>query len=788
MNPFRKSFYSGIFLIASSTLLLEVTLAKVFAVIHFHYFAFFIISTALFGYGFSGVVLSIWKRFEEMDKNRLLSVSSLLFASTTVLAYRLILFIPLRITELLSSPLQMIFLLLVFLLLSLPFFFSGIVIGLLLTCYSEYIPRLYFADLSGAALGCFAIVAVIPFFGGSGTVLFAAILAALAGLAFAEKTPWRLLPVCLIVVLAALIPGSEEYFPTASKSEKRYFRESIENKNRLLYTGWSPAARIDVVTLNKKLKVIWIDGGTCQSIIRGMRHEKLGTPGKFVRTAVEIPLAFVVNPEVLIIGPGGGSEVMSALHYRPKHVWAVELDPLITKIMLGQFSSFGGDVYKRPQVTMINEEGRSFIRRSNRKFDIIQQKNNTHSMAVASGALNLTETYLLTKEAFHEYLDHLNPNGFLSTERHGSIRLLNLAAETLKERGVHDYWKQLVLIRKNSLNQIFLMKNGEFTEAELNHIEQYAHHKDLAVLYSPRMRDKVDTVYARLMNEGKKCELLKGSPFNLEAPTDDKPFIEHFFKLESLWSDELKRKLTEPFWQQASLEKFSTGMGAYPDLALYVILVEAIILSTAFIIFPLLKMRRVGVATIGAGKLLTYYFGLGVGFIFIEIALIQKYVLFIGYPVYAVAAILFSLLVAAGLGSFFSNRFASDPFRLLRWVIVFIGLLTLFQILVIPILFQKFLSISFPGRIALSFLFIFPYGFFMGMPFPLALTWTSKHFPNFVPWAWGVNGYATVTGSVLSVILALNFGFGNVLLIAVCIYVVSYIALVRAARAKAEQL
>src|SRR5262249_13689667 len=159
--------------------------------------------------------------------------------------------------------------------------------------------------------------------------------------------------------------------------------------------------------------------------------------------AIELPYAMVKNPDVLIIGSGGGVEVNSALDYHPRSITAVELDPQICKIVMGQFAPFIGGIYSFPGVRLINEEGRSFVRRSSQKFDIIQQKNNSHPMAVASGALNLSETYLLTKEAFEEYIDHLNPNGFITIERHGGTRLLNLAAEVWKDRGVTDAWKRL---------------------------------------------------------------------------------------------------------------------------------------------------------------------------------------------------------------------------------------------------------------------------------------------------------------------------------------------------------
>jgi hypothetical protein len=172
-----------------------------------------------------------------------------------------------------------------------------------------------------------------------------------------------------------------------------------------------------------------------------------------------------------------------------------------------------------------------------------------------------------------------------------------------------------------------------------------------------------------------------------------------------------------------------------------------------------------------------YFFSLGIGFILIEICFIQKYILFIGYPVYAVAAILSALLIGAGVGSFCSSRLKKHPLQILRIVICALVIIILIQIVLVPWFFRQFLASSFVTRIVISILLIFPCGFFMGIPFPIGLSWTAQHNKNFIPWAWGINGYATVIGSVLSVILALHFGFHVVLLIASAIYIFAYFCL-----------
>ena len=776
ITPFWNRYYAGIFLIAGATLLFEICLSKVFSIIHFHYFAFFIISTALFGYGLSGVLLSVSKRLKTVPPERLFYLCSLLFGLSITVSYRIILSIPLRISDLVS-PLQIFFLCVVYIVLMIAFLFSGLTIGVLLSTFGTRINKLYFLDLSGAGAGCMLLVLLIPQLGASGTILAAAIFATAGALAFSFRWSQRVLPAVVMLIFLLMLPAAEVLFPSAGQSEKRYFKQSME-KHEILYTGWSPAARVDVAVGSKTHRVIWIDGGTNQSMMnKNSGKVKPGSARNQIIRTVEIPYLLLKNPKVMIIGPGGGPEVESALAYGASFITAVELDPVITKLVTGQFRNYIGNLYSNPRVRLVNEEGRSFIRRCGENFDIIQQKNNSHPMAVASGALNLTETYLLTKEAFREYLAHLTPGGFLSISRHGGIRLLNLGYEVLRDAGVPEPQKQMLLIRENDLNQSFFLKNGEFTRREINIVQEYCRGSGESVMFNPLEWQQSDSVFAKLVNESTREQILKSAPYELAAPTDDWPFIEHFYKLKTQFDPALKASLYQPFWTAAYLMQFTTGDATFVDLSIYIILLQAILLSGVFIGFPLLRFRRDGIATRGAGRLLLYYFCLGIGFILIEISFIQKYILFIGYPVYAVSAILFSILLAAGLGSYCSSLLKMKTHRTILLAVIALALLAAFQVFVIPGLFARYISVTFPIRVLLAVIFIFPAGFFMGIPFPTALSWTAIHHPEFVPWAWGINGYATVFGSVLAVILALHLGFHAVLWISVGIYGIAYLAI-----------
>ncbi len=241
--------------------------------------------------------------------------------------------------------------------------------------------------------------------------------------------------------------------------------------------------------------------------------------------------------------------------------------------------------------------------------------------------------------------------------------------------------------------------------------------------------------------------------------TDDKPFFNHFTKFAQFNIDTVPEEFKPVFFVYGD-----------SDFTLVIILIEAAVLSLLFIILPLYLFQRTGLRVQGKLQFLLYFFSLGLAFILIEIVFIQKFTLFMGNPTYSVTVVLFSMLVAAGFGSLLSGRFKENPTRALMWVIPLIAALCSVELLASPLIFRMFLGYSMPVRMLVSVLLIFPLGMMMGMPFPLGITMTNMVSQRLIPWVWGINGYATVIGSVLCVILALSFGFQAVIFIACGIY------------------
>ena len=756
-------YYLGIGIISGATLLLEITMTRIFSVAFFHHFAFLIISTALFGFGFSGVFLSIFPFLNKFDMNKVLATCSACFSISTILTLKVVVEVPLRFGSVLEQSFEFfVYLSIYFLALAIPFFFSGMVIALLISTIPERVNKLYFFNLVGAGIGCFLVLPLIPALGAPNTVIIAALFGIVAAACFGKPVgkPALVIHMVLFLVIALLLPYSPTLFRVKVHEGKRSFNVD-EKKGTLEFTRWGPISRIDVADM-PPYKNIWIDGGSNQSFMIPFNGDLSALqPDKRAGLVYRL----VKNPDVLVVGPAGGEEILYALSYQPNSIIGVELDPVIVDLVQHEYRDFIGGIYNKPHVKLVNDEGRSYIRRSSQKFDIIQQINNASPVAIASGAMNLSETYLITVEAFHDYLDHLKEGGFIFIRRWGAIRLATVAAQALRERGVEHPEEQIVimddLLHKFGGGQFYL-KNGTFTEEEIVEFQKYIDAN--AVLYGPtsfQVKHPEYEKYRQLIASPKGWENYDNMGINVFPVTDDRPFFNHFRKFAHFSLENIPPEFHPIF------EKYKNS-----DASLLAILVEAALLSVIFIILPLYLFKRSGLRERGKFRFLVYFFSLGLGFILIEIVLIQKFILFMGNPTYSITVVLFAILTAAGCGSFLSGKLPWNLKKVLLVVVIGIVLLSWLLLIVSPLVFKTFLGSSMAVRMLVSIAFITPLGVFMGMPFPLGITLTNQVSKRFIPWVWGINSYATVLGTVLCVIFALSFGFKAVMFIACGIYLV----------------
>lgn len=759
--------YPGIFLVSAATLLFEISLTRIFSVLFFHHFAFLIISTALFGFGFSGIVLFFF-RDRVHDLRKALTIGTLLFAVSIVLCYQIILLVPYQFKDVAENPRHIVRLVLYYALLIVPFFFSGSVIGLILSTLTEKSGKLYCADLIGAALGCISVLWLVPAIGGSGAIVASAFLAAASGLAFWPAS--RAIKASAIIVsmlCLLLIPRAEQYFalPMSQIFLEKHGKFLGAPNRKIEYSAWSPVSRLDVLTTAPS-RLLYLDGGSNVSFLvpfRG-RVENM-SPRHSFRT---VPYMIAPRLTACIIGPGGGEDVLNALSFGVKKVVAVEMDPLIVNIVQGKYSRFLGDIFHHPYVQLVNDEGRSFLRRSEDQYDIIQTVHNCSPMALATGAFNLSESYLFTKEAFREYWDRLNPGGMLAISRAGILRAAPIASVVLQEKGIQDPENYVIVTSRRAGGDTgFYLKKGRITVEDLKNLASSQKVTRTYTVYAPSAEYQTEqNVYYKLLVPRLRDSFIKEADVVLEPPTDNWPFFDHYQPLGSL-----QTKTTVLPEEIGSAIAFH-NMG---DLALYTLLGEAALFSFLFIVLPVFRLKRNNPRTL-AMPVLLYFSAIGAGFILIEISLFQKHILFMGQPVYSITSVLFSLLISAGAGSLvFQQWFREGKERKwLLWIFVALMILVFVEMFLTPRLLDRFLGLSMPQRFVISGLTIAPLGFVMGMPFPFALRVIGKRYPEAIPWGWALNAYMTVVGSILCVILALTIGFQMNFLVALAIYAIGF--------------
>lgn len=762
-----KKIYLSLFLVSLSTLLLEITLTRVYSVLFFYNYAFMIVSSALFGYGISAVWLLIFStKFKE---EFILKLSPLFFAIAIFLLLLGLIFVPLSFSK---YKILYRFILLTFhyFILILPFFFSGLFIASIFTKYTADIAKLYFFDLIGASLGSLILLFLIPKIGASGlfflSILFSLISSAIIG---ENKFHKRIIIIIILLIIPFLIYSEKiiKFQPHLSKMGYIYY---LKHKN-IIYDKWSSVSKIDVA-VSEPLWIIWIDGGTNISHMPiPISNASIGLAYKDITS---IPYKIIKEPKALIIGPGGGWEVAIAKNLKAKKITAVEMDKTIVDIVKNKFNKEMNYLFSDKAINLIANEGRSFIYTSQEKYDIIQQINNQTSISIASGALNLSETFLLTKEALSLYWDHLTDRGILSIWKWGIERMFSTAIIFLKEKGYPQPQSHIFVIKHPDFYQrLFLLKKQPFSKNEIEIIEKMCKENHWEILYNPKKNSK-GSLFDLMLSEEDIKNISEKTGINLMPATDDKPFFNH---LMPLWKKKIERK---PYLAP-DLINMIENVSKTERTTLGIILLQGLFFSILFLFFPLVKFAKEGIYSKLSLLNILYFSCLGMGFIIIEIILMQKFVLYLGHPSYSISIILFSLLISAGLGSFFSGKFINKigESAFSNYLFIVLLLVILIFLTLIDLLIKRTIGFNIVLKGIISFLMISSLGFLLGMPFPTGLFIINKISNKIIPWSWGINSYMTIIGSVLAVILAISFGFKFTFICAFIFYLISFFSLKR---------
>jgi hypothetical protein len=770
-----------------------------FSVALWHHFAFMVVSIAFLGYGASGTFLMMVPKIKALPARPILAFVALVFSVTTLASYWCLNMIPFDPARMIWDRCQSIYLLGYYGVLAIPFFFAGLILALVYAGNPQAVNRLYACDLVGAGLGCIGLFFIYGFAGEAGAIFLVCLISAFASVAFSAngwkvnliRTPWIL----VLFVLLILRPGFLELNISPYKALSVALRYPDAH---IVQTRWHPAGRVDVVESRAarlapglslefqgslpEQRGLCLDAGHLNAVTRFTGDMDPLSFTEFLPAS--LPYVIGKPDRVLIMEPMGGLDVLIARYHGVQDVVTTHANPVLLSLMKDGLRDFSGKLYDHEAMT-VEEQARSFLLRAPQPFDVIQLPLTDSLGAVSSGLYGLSEDYTLTVEAFKAYISALTPEGILAVTKYllppprHEIRLVALACAALEAMGVKHPAQHIGAIRSWGTFTL-LIKRRPFQRTEIDQMKTFCRRLRFDLVSCPEMdRTEANTynrfpeplyydIMQRVLNPRTREAFHNTYLFDVRPVTDDRPFFYHNFKMEKVVP--LYRAVGNKW--QLFLE------GGY---LVHLIFLQAVLISLALITLPLRKAGRPSSAWFVA------YFGLiGLAFMFTEICLIQRFILFLARPVYAFSAVLFSVLVASGIGSYSSRNITiqrHDSELSLRRFLGRVPALLMTPVLLFAygFLLHKLLTaaIAWPLwiRYGVAFFVILPLGFVMGMFFPVGVRVLSLRFEGGIPWAWAVNASVSVVGSVLAVLVALSYGFTAVLGLAAVAYSLAVLVL-----------
>ncbi len=802
--------YAGILVCSVGVLMQEILLTRIFSFTIWYHLAYLTIGTALLGFGAAGSIAATQPRLVA-NHARAAAWCAAGAGVVLLLAMAILAPHPMSPNRILQEPGRFSLALLgYYVAITLPFLLAGLAVVLPLAAYPRHVNRLYAADLFGAGLGCAAAVVALSFMDGAAAIVICAAVFLLAGACYAPERRLALglgTGALLLVGLSSYADRALDFRPTETKALGTALKHP---GTEMLFTRWSPVNRVDLYRSAGRVLPFWAggsqrgyrgrlpqtisiqyDGHNGTDVYRAVGDSLKMLDGHFLQT----PYVLLDSPRVLVIGVGGGIDVLNALRRGASHVTGVDLQPITIELHKGMLNEWSGGAFDRPEVELVAAEGRHFVRASNASYDLIQITAVDTFSAQSTGAYVLAESYLYTVEAFEDFLDHLDDGGLLSVVVGDPLyrgedvppplatRLALVAREALARRGASDPAAHIAIAAQRvpspfarpgspitgALRSDLLVTRAPFTHEELASLREFLEPRGFELYLDPERRNEPTT--ARLLDTpeaGLETALAQQS-FALEPTTDDKPFFYHVLR----WQD---------VFRGAGILWFFPG-STVGQIMLLIMLGQALLVGSALIFLPLRGTGTGALSRREAGAFLIYFMGLGLGFLLVEISFVQKYVLLLGYPTYSLSVTIFSLLVFAALGAWLSQRFWARPRSFLPALLALTVALVVLETLALPALREGMLAASLPARIGVTVLLQLPLGTCLGMYFPTGVHILGSREPRLVPWAWAVNGVGSVVASVLAVILGMAIGFSGVALVAAGVYGVGTLALISTLRA-----
>uniref|UniRef100_UPI003567722C spermine/spermidine synthase domain-containing protein n=1 Tax=Ancylomarina sp. TaxID=1970196 RepID=UPI003567722C len=730
------------FLLSLALISMEIIWSRIFSAEYFYTFAFLILSVSILGLGLGALSLRMSKWLTNINNyGGLLSIT----AGLMLIGPPLVLHLQLDFTQLLSNNWMVLKLLATILILGSSFFTGGIILSSIFRKAHEEMPRLYMADLIGAAMGVVLSVLLMNTIGTDKAALMITLPVLISALLYIPR--WlKIIPVILLLISFTALPYSSELL-TRPKKERA----------EVIYTHWDAMARLKVFKYDDKNWGLNIDDAANSPIIKfdgnWDRSDSLKIP--FSIPATHLTAQFD-SCRFLSLGAGAGGDVLQALQDGAAEVHAVEVNPYINKMMTkGFLKEFTGNLYNDTRVRVVSEDARAYVRRFNNHFDVIYSLSSNTFAALASGSFALAENYLFTTEAFQDYYKALSPKGYLLMEHQFYVpRMVSEVLEALEREGIEDPASHLAVYHLPTMRRHLILMGKQPLSKELIHDAVYESSKENYPYYR-QLYPAVDSVKNNMINQivlnGWQQEQAK-SATNISPCYDNKPFTAQLGMMKNFSLEKIRTRLLPYEFQGFPLSK---------------VIILVILFIVAILILPLnlLPYFKKGTKLKAAGWL--YFFTIGIAFMAVEVVLIQKYTLFIGSSSYTFMTILFVLLASSGVGSLMSPKFKNHiPF-------LFIAIWLIAEILLFPYITTSLAGLGMIWRIIITCILIAPLGFFMGMPFVKGSAKTGE----LIDWGFAINGAASVIGSTLVLIPVFNYGFSSGLLLAIVFYMIAYLLL-----------
>lgn len=756
-----------VFCVAMSTLLLQLVQTRIFGVVYWNHLVYLIVSIALLGFGISGTWLAFGKD-TWLARTLTLHKAAWGYLISALVSTLILPRLGINLSEFFEGTAQ-IRLLFTYAVAVMPYFFGGWILASIFRDYTKSIHFLYFLDLVGAGLGCLLYVLLMQPLGAINLVLLsvALVFIPIAGSAISSHQFAGIGFIGVLVVLASLSSHEGEINQSIVPEKDKAFNQNWANLEEgdeaiIEYSEWNTISRIDVVTTknNPDHHRIYIDGDAWTGVTT--REENTFPPyAPSSEYMLNNSMPYILHRDmenVLIIGAGGGSDVRNALRAGAQHIDAVEINPTTYEIGLNALADANQGLYHLPEVSLFNEEGRSFIRRSPILYDTIMLHGIDTFAALNAGAYVLSENYLYTVEAFKDYISHLTPGGTLCVTRwmHPAEgpRLFAVALEALYELGIENPESCIVAASDDWMT--VLVRNTPFPEEDIKKLRTEAIQSNGKIAFPPEPdaqgTELIVKDYAESRLANTQAAFLRDYIYDIAPVYDNSPFFFHYERLRYMLN---------------ILEEDGPGnliRGHWSGMALYILLFLTLVVVVVFMFLPL--RAHTSHSLTGHRRWLLYFACLGAGYMFMEITLMQRFGLLLGHPARSLALVLGTLLIASGVGSALTGKYNLSPARMLPLLFILIVLCAVAY----PAIIQWALPMSLFARGLITVVLIAPLGLLMGVPFPSGMIRVSESDERAVPWMWGVNGGASVLGSIVAILLAINFGFTQVLLLAGLIY------------------